>query len=300
MYQPPALREHDATRPVSRLSQTSSASTAGGGRSTPSTQHSKVDVVDPAITLQDLLLLLQVRLACTYSYIPRHHAARPAAATPGASLYICPHTAVYVSSCYYLCVLIPLYMCPYTTIYLAKAAADAAGAPVCPHASASVYLASAYSYISSGRIPVYMCPHAGAPVYLASTYSSYISSALIPLHICPHTTMCPHTTICVLILLYVSSIGVLFTRDLSLSLSTHTHTEQGAHWSVVYARTGCQDLEQLHRATRALNRQSQAPGSAAARYLCVCSMRPLRSIGLLLRSRALSMCPHTTLLVFSY
>jgi hypothetical protein len=177
MYQPPALREHDGTRPVSRLSQTSSASTAGGGRSTPSTQHSKVDIVDPAITLQDLLLLLQVhlactysyillytplsrcktcccyfrcaslphtpiypaitlqdlllllqvRLACTYSYIPRHHAARPAAATPGAPVYICLHTAVYVSSCYYLCVLIPLYMyvyyiCMSTTYYY-----------MCPH-----------------------------------------------------------------------------------------------------------------------------------------------------------------------
>ena len=35
-------------------------------------------------------------------------------------LYICPHTAIYMSSCYYICVLILLYMkvtCRRTTCY---------------------------------------------------------------------------------------------------------------------------------------------------------------------------------------
>ncbi len=31
---------------------------------------------------------------------------------------MCPHTTIYVSSYYYICVLILLYMCPHTTIYV--------------------------------------------------------------------------------------------------------------------------------------------------------------------------------------
>jgi hypothetical protein len=30
--------------------------------------------------------------------------------------YLCPHTTLYVSSYYCICVLIPLYMCPHTTM----------------------------------------------------------------------------------------------------------------------------------------------------------------------------------------
>ncbi len=87
--------------------------------------------------------------------------------------------------------------------------------------------------------------------YMSSTYLQ--SKGLVP----PYLRACRHNSI----------IGVLFTRELSLSL--YTHTEQEADWSDVYARTRHQDLEQLHGATRPHNRQSQAPGSGAARYLCV-------------------------------
>jgi hypothetical protein len=35
-------------------------------------------------------------------------------------LYMCPHTAIYVSSYCYICVLILLYMCPHTTMYVSS------------------------------------------------------------------------------------------------------------------------------------------------------------------------------------
>jgi len=88
-------------------------------------------------------------------------------------LYMCPHTAIYVSSYYF--------MCPQTTTY-------ASSYYSCPHTT--IYLSSYY----------YIC------VLILLYVSSYY-------YICPHTTiyvssyyfMRPHTTICVLILLYVST-----------------------------------------------------------------------------------------------
>jgi hypothetical protein len=41
-----------------------------------------------------------------------------AAAGMWGSLYVCPHTAIYVSAYRYICVLILLYMCPHTAIYV--------------------------------------------------------------------------------------------------------------------------------------------------------------------------------------
>ncbi len=35
-------------------------------------------------------------------------------------LYMCPHTAIYVSACCYICVLILLYMCPHAAIYVSS------------------------------------------------------------------------------------------------------------------------------------------------------------------------------------
>jgi hypothetical protein len=48
---------------------------------------------------------------------------------------MCPHTAVYVSSCCYMCVLIRLYMCPHTV-----SSASQARAYMCPHTA--VYVSS--------------------------------------------------------------------------------------------------------------------------------------------------------------
>jgi hypothetical protein len=100
--------------------------------------------------------------------------------------YMCPHTTIYVSSYYYICVLILLYMCPH----------------MCPHTT--IYVSSYY----------YMCPRTtkqAGPVDLP-TNENYIC-VLILLYMCPRTTKqagpvdlptnenytCPHTTI------YVSS-----------------------------------------------------------------------------------------------
>ena len=33
---------------------------------------------------------------------------------------MCPHTDIYVSACYYICVLLLLCMCPYTDIYVSS------------------------------------------------------------------------------------------------------------------------------------------------------------------------------------
>jgi hypothetical protein len=52
-----------------------------------------------------------------------------------ATIYVCPHTTMYVSSYYYLCVLILLYMCPHTTMYV-----------------------SSY-YFTFPHTTLYMCPH---------------------------------------------------------------------------------------------------------------------------------------------
>ena len=85
---------------------------------------------------------------------------------------------LYVSSYYYMCVLILLYMCPNTTIYV-----------------------SSYYYI---RVPILinMCPH--TTIYVSSCY--YISSVLILLYKQVHVSLDAYDTaasVCVLILLYM-------------------------------------------------------------------------------------------------
>jgi hypothetical protein len=80
-----------------------------------------------------------------------------------ATVYVCLHTTMYVSSYYGICVLILLYMCPQTAIY----AGDAGNAAysccyicalilrcMCPHTT--VYVSSYY----------YMCPH--TTIYVSS------------------------------------------------------------------------------------------------------------------------------------
>ncbi len=48
--------------------------------------------------------------------------------------YVCPHTAMYVSSYCYICVLILLYMCPHTAVYMSSYCY------ICPHTA--IYLSS--------------------------------------------------------------------------------------------------------------------------------------------------------------
>jgi hypothetical protein len=78
-------------------------------------------------------------------------------------LYMCPHTTIYVSSFYYICVLILLYMCPHTTIYASSYCYIRAPGAV---VASAVYV-SAYYYICV-LILLYMWPH--TTIYLSSYY----------------------------------------------------------------------------------------------------------------------------------
>ena len=124
--------------------------------------------------------------------------------------YMCPHTPIYVSyvcplplymcrirvriplyvpSCHYIGVRIPLYMCPHTTTCASSHRYICVLIPL--------YRQSACMHIERSRGPLYVCPH--TTVYLSSYY--YIR-VRIPRYMCPHTTtyvssyhyMCPHTT----------------------------------------------------------------------------------------------------------
>jgi hypothetical protein len=132
-----------------------------------------------------------------------------------------PHTAIYVSSYCYICVLILLYMSSYCyvcaqlavydeTIEVAnilkemlmdiktrRDVIDRFGIQlyICPHTT--IYVSS-YCYISV-RMLLYMCPHTA--IYLSACY--YIC-VLTLLYVCPLTNMyvSSYCCICVLILLY--------------------------------------------------------------------------------------------------
>jgi hypothetical protein len=64
-------------------------------------------------------------------------------------LYMCPNTAIYVSSYCCICDLTPLYMCPQTALSVSSYYC------MCPHTT--IYV-STYCYICV-RILLYMCPH---------------------------------------------------------------------------------------------------------------------------------------------
>jgi hypothetical protein len=89
------------------------------------------------------------------------------------SIYVCPHTPIYVSSYHYICVLILPCICPHNPIYL-----------------------SSY-YYTCVLMLLYMCHH--TTMYVCSNYHICV---LIFLYMCPHTNipmssyyyMCPHTT----------------------------------------------------------------------------------------------------------
>jgi hypothetical protein len=68
---------------------------------------------------------------------------------------MCPHTTIYVSSYYYICVLILLHTCPHTTTYV-----------------------SAYYYVASHY---YMCPH--TTIYRRKGHEAF-TTALLLLYYC--------------------------------------------------------------------------------------------------------------------
>jgi len=85
----------------------------------------RCDAEERAVSVQAVLLphmcphaTIHVCLHSLSTVMPR--SARKALYVP--TYYICPHTTLYVSSYYKICVLILLYVCPHTTIYVSSGA----------------------------------------------------------------------------------------------------------------------------------------------------------------------------------
>ncbi len=90
-------------------------------------------------------------------------------------LYMCPHTAVYVSSYCYMCALILLYMCPHTAMYVS---------PYC--CMCVLVLLFVYRYMCpysriSALVLLYMCPQTA--IYVSSSCYIYVLKLL---YVCPH------------------------------------------------------------------------------------------------------------------
>jgi hypothetical protein len=99
---------------------------------------------------------------------------RPSSSTT--LMYVC--STIYVSSYYYICVLILLYMCPHTTIYVSSYSL------LCTEFLGFIVQQTFKLNFFNVRILVllYMCPHTAIHVSL----TCYVR-VLILLYICPHT-----------------------------------------------------------------------------------------------------------------
>jgi hypothetical protein len=161
---------------------------------------------------------------------------------PGTLLYMCPHTTIYVSAYYYICVRIlllcvdrqgrtlgsrqtrfsalyvsaycVLILCPHTTIYVSSYYC------ICVLILLCVLVGETNSWISSSQVLCYYvsaycvlillqlcCSSVAAALFMCPhTASSYCYVCVrILLHMCPHTAVyvSSHCYICVLILLYI-------------------------------------------------------------------------------------------------
>jgi hypothetical protein len=92
-----------------------------------------------------------------------------------------PHTAIHVSSCYY--------MCPHTTTYLAPSYYDISSARIllytCPH---TIYVPYCYIRVLA---PYFQRPHATT---LSCPHTT--TSHTTVLHACPHTAPCDAIRLC--------------------------------------------------------------------------------------------------------
>jgi hypothetical protein len=149
-------------------------------------------------------------------------------------LYMCPHT-IYVSSYYYICVLILLYIYRlHTAVYV-----------------------SSYSYISSVCILVYMCPHTTTTIHVSSYYyicvrrqqckreSGKVSKTCLwnfrRTGVCPLAKLVSGRNICVRMLLYMRPHTTVYVSSyyyiyVSSHTHTHTHTHKTCRWN--FRRTG--------------------------------------------------------------
>ncbi len=114
------------------------------------------------------------------------------------AICICPHTIpprswdIYVSSYYYICVLILLYMCPlilhmcpHNTKYVSSYYY------MCPHTTTCVLIPCLLA------LGIYMCY---VSAYHPSSLLGYICVLILLLYMCPHTTICVSSYYCVSVL----------------------------------------------------------------------------------------------------
>jgi hypothetical protein len=101
--------------------------------------------------------------------------------------YMCPHTTLCVSAYYYLCVLIPLYMCPHTTLYVSSFYYICVLILLCMCLHTTIHVA-AYHYM-------FVCLHTNIYIcVLIQRAASQFTAALLRLYYCfTNIYMCPHT-----------------------------------------------------------------------------------------------------------
>ncbi len=95
-------------------------------------------------------------------------------------LHVCPHTAMYVSSYCYVCVLIQLRICPHTTMYVPSYCNVCVLIQLCMCGHTTMYVPSYCN--ACVLIQIYMCP---LPALCVSSCC----------HVC---ISCPHAAMCVL------------------------------------------------------------------------------------------------------
>jgi len=143
-------------------------------------------------------------------------------------LYRCPHPATYVSSYFYICVLILLHMCPHTSTYVSSSCYICVLIllHMCPHTtlnvSSSCYMCVLISVIYASAY-YYTCRHpatrAHAAIY-ASAY--YYICVLILLYMCPHPSICVASPA-----IYVSACCYIFSVRILLNMRQNTGTMGG-------------------------------------------------------------------------
>ena len=105
-------------------------------------------------------------------------------------LYLCPHTAIFVSSYCYICVLILLYVCPHTTIYSYTNYYMCVLYAICIHVL--VYTCSS-RWLPAERLPAALT-YASAYVSIRNHTSAYARWVVVSDKAAYMASAYPHTT----------------------------------------------------------------------------------------------------------
>jgi hypothetical protein len=172
-------------------------------------------------------------ISCYYVCVCPHTNACPhAAMCVLVLLYMCPHTAIYVSSYCYICVLILLYMCPHTTIYVLHVSSYyyicatyvSSCYCMCPHTT--IHAMCSHPTRCGSLNLLYMCPHAGreaeslymyvpTPIYVFYYYICVLrSSSITTIYVSSGRQRGFPYYICMCLLLYMSSTTIYVSSGL--------------------------------------------------------------------------------------